>query len=168
MGGKRMKAISPVIAAVVLIGVAIAGALLLGYYMTTTIKSSNPKGAAIAVSGVELYYLGTSRVKQGWQWKTEYDYMVSVKLANSGTDPATITKIEIIGTDSQGQWGTRYTINVGKQILPGETYSDTWTFTLDKQDIGVGKTYVVKITYSDPYGNTKTVSVNIMCRRGVG
>ncbi|NPA97887.1 MAG: hypothetical protein GXO43_00755 [Crenarchaeota archaeon] len=168
MSRRRLKAISPVIAAVVLIGVAIAGALLLGYYMTTTIKSSNPKGAAIAVSGVELYYLGTSRVKQGWNWKTQYDYAISVKLANSGTDPATITKIEIIGTDSQGQWGTRYTINVNKKIMPGETYSDTWTFSLNNQDIQVGKTYVVKISYTDPYGNTKSVSVNIMCRRGVG
>ena len=52
--------------------------------------------------------------------------------------------------------------------MPGETYSDAWAFTLDKQDIGVGKTYIVKITYSDPYRNTKSVSVNIMYRRGVG
>ena len=160
-----MKAISPVIAAVVLIGVAIAGALLLGYYMTTSIKSSSPKGAAIAVSGVELYYLG--KYKVGYSWK--YHYMISVKIANSGSDSATIKQIKIIGPDRYDKWGDRYTLNnLNKQILPGETYSDAWTFYLSYQDIQVGKTYVVKITYTDPYGNTKSVSVNVMCQRGTG
>ena len=160
-----MKAISPVIAAVVLIGVAIAGALLLGYYMTTSIKSASPKGSAIAVSGVELYYLG--KYKSGY-YTYKYYYMISVKVANSGSDSASITKIEIYGPDRNNAWGKRATINVNKQILPGESYSDTWTFYLSNQDIQVGKTYVVKIIYTDPYGNTKSVSVNVMCQRGTG
>ncbi len=164
MGRRRLRAISPVIAAVVLIGVAIAGALLLGYYMTTSIKSSSPKGAAIAVSGVELYYLG--KYKVGYSYK--YHYMVSVKIANSGSNSATVTEIKIIGPDRNDKWGDRYTLNPNNQILPGETYSDTWNFYLSYQDIQPGKTYVVKITYTDPYGSTKSVSVNVMCQRGVG
>jgi flagellin-like protein len=160
-----MRAISPVIAAVVLIGVAIAGALLLGYYMTTSIKSSSPKGAAIAVSGVELYYLG--KYKSGY-YSYKYYYMVNVKVANSGSDSATLSQIKIIGPDRNNNWGERKTLSVNKKILPGETYSDTWTFYLNYQDIQVGKTYVVKIIYTDPYGNTKSVSVNVMCQRGTG
>lgn len=160
-----MKAISSVIAAVVLIGVAIAGALLLGYYMTTSIKSSSPRGVAIAVSGVELYYLG--KFKVGYSYK--HHYMISAKIANPGSDSATITQIKIIGPDRNYKWGDRHTLNnLNKRILPGETYSDTWTFYLNYQDIQPGKTYIVKITYTDPYGNIKSVSVNVMCQRGVG
>ena len=160
-----MRGVSQVIAAVVLIGVAIAGALLLGYYMTTSIKSSSPKGAAIAVSGVELYYLGKYKVYQGGSWVYRYHYLITLKLSNSGSDVATIETIKIIGPDESNQWTERISwYDVGMVVRPGETYSDAQHFTLDAYTIVPGNKYLVRIYYTDPYGSMKQIDVIVMCK----
>ena len=156
------KAVSPVVGALVLIGVAVAAALLLGFMVNMGIKASKPKGAALAIAGVELYDLG--------KYGNYYYAMVSVKVANSGSDAATINQVIIAGRDYRGYWSDSLAkINVGRQVLPGETYTGSWTFnTGSYHQIQAGRVYVVKIIYSDPYGGSKVVSVNVKCESGAG
>ena len=157
---RSRKAVSPVVGALVLIGVAVAAALLLGFMVNMGIKASKPKGAALAIAGVELYDLG--------KYGSYYYAMISVKVANSGSDAATISQIVIAGPDYRGYWKDNLkTINVNKQVLPGETFTGAWTFnTGSYYHIKAGKVYVVKIIYGDPYGGGKVVSVNVKCERG--
>lgn len=158
--GKR--AVSPVVGALALIGVAVAAALLLGFMVNMGIKASKPKGAALAIAGVELYDLG------------RYGYnrygMISVKVANSGSDTATIDRIVIAGPDYRGYWRDNLvTINVGRRVLPGETYTGSWTFSTGRyHQVRAGVVYTVKIVYRDPYSDGKVVSINVKCEIGAG
>lgn len=153
-----VKAVSPVVAVIVLIAVAIIGALLLGHYLAQTVRSGSSKGAILSIYDAELYQVG------GGSWQKYY--VLSVRVANTGTDSATITKIELWGENSYGSFINIWTKTLSKQVQAGGSYSGSWTFSAGSYSAPqVGKTYVVIVTYKDQWGTEKSVSINVKCEK---
>jgi len=148
MNKRLVKGISPIIAVLILIGIAIATGLVVWRFVG---------GASKPQTVVKLDVINKDAVTP--PDGSELSWKVTVR--NSGTVVLTISKITL----EYGGKSKDYAVN--KNLSPGASYE--FSFTTTKGDLGVagfaeGSTAKIKITYSDPTGSTNSETEYVTIR----
>jgi flagellin-like protein len=144
---KRIRAISPLIATIILIAITIVGGLLI-YNLFFATSSTASSTSAISVQNIDLVVPGGTGQPQ-----------FSITVKNAGNKPITGYIITIYGdTGSKQLIGSRLTIQ------PGQTFSNQTSIPTTVANFTVGKYYAVNIqvTFSDQ--TTFATSTSVQAR----
>jgi len=143
--GKR--AISPLIATIILISICVAGGLLIYNVFFSTTGTLTAKGQ-VEVESMDL-------VKD-----TAGNVVFSITIKNSGNKPVTELKVNLAGTE--------YSVTLpGGSLQPGQSVSHVETSpTAPAGGFVAGNSYnvVIKATFSD--GSSFTTTTSVKCRSG--
>ena len=142
----RKKAISPMIATIILIAIALAGGLLVYTYMTSMAGVIGAKGQ-ISVEAVDL-------VKD-----TEGNVIFSITVKNTGNKPIKQINITIAGESEDSFSG----VSAAAPLQPGQTasYMKSSGFS-GTYVVGNGYNVVIKATFTDD--STYAITVSVKCR----
>ncbi|MEM2363489.1 MAG: archaellin/type IV pilin N-terminal domain-containing protein [Candidatus Nezhaarchaeales archaeon] len=155
------KAISPVIATIIIVAVAIVMSIAVAYWMM---------GLATTFTRYEkLEFIAAYPIKNTTDTNKEY-YNITLSLKNTGTSPATVTKFffngvpdSIVNQTNQNKGG----LNI--------TYSDGRSFETDKTTVVVSPgemvTFVIQLPYNATIGGGYAVSgvmLEIVVQTAVG
>lgn len=143
MRGKR--GISPLIATIILIAIALAGGLLVYTYMTSMTGVLSAKGQ-VSVEAIDL-------VKD-----TEDNVVFSITVKNTGNKPIEELKVKL---DNENE-ATFSGISDSNPLQPGQSAS--YTNSSLSQSYTVGNSYNVIITAKFTDGSTYTTTVSVKCR----
>jgi flagellin-like protein len=149
---RKIRAISPLIATIILIAITIVGGLLI-YNLFFATSSTASSTSAISVQNIDLVVPGGSGNAQ-----------FSITVKNTGNKPIKNYTITIIGENGQNSTSR----NLSTQIQPGQTFSVQYTpvNATNKALLTfvVGKYYAVNIqvTFSD--GTTFATSTSVQAR----
>lgn len=148
--GKSRKAISPLIATIILIAITVAGGLVIYTVFFSSAGTLTAKGQ-LTIEAVDL-------VKQ-----TDGAAAFSITVKNSGNKPITDTN----GLNVTLR-GTVYTVGLPSGGLqPGQSTSYVKTFTAtEAAGFVIGNAYTVVIEAKFTDGSTFTTTTSIMCRSG--
>ena len=143
--GKR--AISPLIATIILISICVAGGLLIYNVFFSTGGTLTAKGQ-VSVESIDL-------VKA-----TGGDVAFSITIKNTGNKPAKSVKITLVGGDNKIN---DELLGAGSSLEPGQTVS-YFNTNLSPNDYTAGNSYsvVIKATFSDD--STFTTTASVKCR----
>jgi flagellin-like protein len=144
---RKIRAISPLIATIILIAITIVGGLLI-YNLFFATSSTASSTSAISVQNIDLVVPGGSG-----------DVQFSITIKNTGNKPVIAYKITIFGENGQNSiTNTTNTLTV----QPGQTFSEQKT--LSGLSFIVGKYYAVNIqvTFSDK--TTFSTSTSVQAR----
>lgn len=128
-----MKAISPVIATVIIVAVAIAISIAVALWAAGLV------GPFTRVERLEITYAHAEYEEATQSWK------ITLKIVNRGTSDATITTMLINGVDRTGKLGTQ-----PKFIRAGN--ETTYEFTLSKNE-GFASGQTIQIVINTAAGN---------------
>ena len=140
---RNLKAISPLIATIILIAIAVAGGLLVYALFTSTTGVAATKGQ-VQIETMDL-------VKP-----TEGNVIFTITIKNVGSKPVTgLTILLPNGTSVEPDFET---------IQPGQSFAYRAEFTSAQFDAVVGNSYLVEVDaeYSD--GSTSSIVSSVMCR----
>jgi flagellin-like protein len=141
------RAVSPLIATIILIAICVAGGLLVYSIFMSTSSTMSAKGQ-ISVEAIDL-------VKD-----TGGNVAFSITLKNTGNKPVSDLKVNLAGTD--------YTVTLPSSVLqPGQSASHPNTNpTAPTGGFIAGNSYnvVIKATFSDT--STFTATTSVRCRSG--
>ncbi|MEM2009247.1 MAG: DUF4352 domain-containing protein [Thermosphaera sp.] len=125
-----MKAISPVIATVIIVAVAIAISIAVALWLTGIV------GGFTTVENLQITYAYASTLENvGWK--------IELKVENKGTADATIDEIFINGVPIDSVNGANYTPNKPFTVKTGE--NETIEITLTKSGFSAGQQVEIKI-----------------------
>ncbi|HDH45179.1 MAG TPA: hypothetical protein ENG66_07355 [Thermococcus sp.] len=144
---RNLKAISPLIATIILIAIAVAGGLLVYALFTSTTGVAATKGQ-VQIESMDL-------VKS-----TGEDVIFTITIKNVGSKPVTELKITLNGED------TAVIPLSSDPLQPGQSYSysaSSKAGELTKTYV-VGNSYIVEVDakYSDE--STSSIVTSVMCR----
>lgn len=140
---KRLKAISPVVATILLIGITVAA--VVGVWMLTQRSARTGSVVKIDVVGVEATAAPDGKA---------CSFVVTVR--NSGTAPVTIKKVEI--EVKSGQSTIKETLDPQDfQVSPGSVAEFTGEATSNNPVFTDGKIAKISITYTGPDGKDRTL-----------
>jgi len=147
---RKIRAISPLIATIILIAITIVGGLLI-YNLFFATSSTASSTSAISVQNIDLVVPGGTG-----------DPQFSITIKNTGNKPIFNYTIIIIGENGQNS-----TTRNGLTIQPGQTFSEQYTPTNSTSKalrFYVGKYYAVniKVTFSDK--TTFSTSTSVQAR----
>jgi len=138
---RNLKAISPLIATIILVAIAVAGGLLVYALFTSTTGVAATKGQ-VQIETMDL-------VKP-----TEGDVIFTITIKNVGSKPVTGLNILLPnGTSVEPEFET---------IQPGQSFAYSAEFA--PESFVVGNSYLVEVDaeYSD--GSTSSIVSSVMCR----
>ncbi len=162
-----MKAISPVIATVIIVAVAIAISIAVALWIT---------GMTSSFTGVEKLEVVNAYATQGTDTRGNTYWLVNVVVKNTGTKPATIDQIFI--NNKPGTITNVYADNTpipstGKTLNPGKTTTIAFLLTSTGNTIEGAKRTTRSLNTNNPYisqypslvidtpGNTVTLSITV-------
>ena len=142
---RNLKAISPLIATIILVAIAVAGGLLVYALFTSTTGVAATKGQ-VQIETMDL-------VKS-----TDGAVIFTMTIKNVGSKPVEKLKITLDGEDEA-------VIDLsGDPLQPGQSYAYKVAPEEITQTYVVGNSYIVKVDaeYSD--GSTSSIVSSVMCR----
>ena len=147
---KLSKGVSPVVAVIVLIAIAIIASFIAGVFMVDYVKSQEPKGVSLTISPrVEYVY----KYEEYGSWYLIVS--VSVEVVNHGPEAATITGVIVMYPSSSGALASIALPGASKTLKPGGSACFSSTVTLDHvpEDYGIGSKIAVKVMYTSSTGS---------------
>jgi len=146
------RAISPLIATIILIAICIAGGLLVYSIFMSTASTLSAKGQ-VEVEAVDL-------VKD-----TDDNVAFSITIKNTGNKPVEALTVELNGEELPDGFSLSPDPTT-TPLQPGQSTSGTITFTDASDTYVVGNSYnvVIKATFSD--GSTAAITTSVRCRSG--
>jgi flagellin-like protein len=143
---RKIRAISPLIATIILIAITIVGGLLI-YNLFFATSSTASSTSAISVQNIDLVVPGGTGNAQ-----------FSITIKNTGNKPIIGYTITVIGEGNAQNSTTRSSLT----IQPGQTFSEQ--YTPNGLSFVVGKYYAVniKVTFSDQ--TTFATSTSVQAR----
>ena len=146
----KRKAISPLIATIILIAICVVGGLLVYSVFMSTSSTMSAKGQ-ISVEAVDL-------VKQ-----TDGTTTFTITVKNTGNKPAVSLTVKLADEEAQNLQVAGQNVSTNNPLQPGQSatliYTPSGTYI-----VGNSYNYVVAATFTDGSMFTKTEAV--MCRYG--
>lgn len=148
---RNRKALSPIVATIILIAITIVGGLL-AYNVFMSVSGTAAAKGQISVEYVDL-------VKQ-----TDGSAVFTITAKNSGGKPAIQLAVTFLGNDYNLRVGGQNVSN-NNPLQPGQSATLTITFPAAQAGalvVGNTYTYVVQATFSD--NSMFTITGSVMCR----
>jgi len=141
---KGKRAISPLIATIILISICVAGGLLVYSVFMSTTSTLTAKGQ-VEVESIDL-------VKD-----TDGNVAFSITVKNSGNKPINSLSVTV-GEDSLGD------ILGGATLQPGQSASKISSLTSDSYTVGNSYNVVIQVSFTD--GSSFAHTTSVRCRSG--
>jgi len=144
------RAISPLIATIILISICVAGGLLIYSVFFSSAGTLTAKGQ-VSIESIDL-------VKD-----TADSAVFSITIKNTGNKPVKTLNVNLAGTDISSDLGFG---SLASPLQPGQSISGMKNYAAGTHSFVSGNSYnvVVKATFSD--GSSFTTTTSVKCRSG--